>query len=521
MSDELKYKNNDLMSFRVDTTSPEGAWKEVQKHCSFLSNWGVKTLREGLDGFVQSIVLEPYYNCKDHRNLYSNFYSKKFLEVTSNCQRLHFFADAEVGAKALVAEETAFKNGYLGFSVIRPVHQRCLGRTVIDPYRIGKGIKEHYYLLRTLFRAQINGTVFPVMGYPFTAQDTDATLCAHSALWGVCRYLSERYPHYRELYPYDFIRMTESSKGRAVPYRGMTYTDYCKILTEFGTYPVYRFLQKTDSKGAVNFDAEAFQDLYSYVESGFPVLASLSLPSGRRHVVSIVGHTLDCKKTVVNTSGLVDSSHFLKQFVVVDDNCFPYQTLGYADDMENYAAMYEKENEKVGIEQIITMTCPLPEKVFLPAKNAREKALMHCDKFLSTLKLTGNEPFVMRLFVTSSSAFKRRKLEFAKLGPDRAAAVVTNLHLPHFVWLMELSPVEIYRQGLCTAEVLMDATAGTKEDGMIYIRIGKKIFLAGDKSAKYLEIADAPLRFPQYTHNLGEKEMWAGEATAASVAPAI
>lgn len=28
-------------------------------------------------------------------------------------------------------------------------------------------------------------------------------VCAHAAIWGTCRYLSQKYPSYRELYPYD------------------------------------------------------------------------------------------------------------------------------------------------------------------------------------------------------------------------------------------------------------------------------------------------------------------------------
>jgi hypothetical protein len=506
MSDEPKYKINDLESFDIDLAAPEKAWELLRQRCPTLSEWGVQTLREGLDGHAQSIILEPFYTCKDHRNLYSNFYSKKFLEVTSNCNRLHFFSRANVKPKDLLTNEDEFKKDYIGFSVIRPVNIRCLGRTVIDPYKIGKGLKEGYYLLRAAFKARINGAVFEVCGYPFTAQDADATLCAHSALWGVCRYFSERYTHYRELFPFDFIRMTENSKGRAVPYRGMTYTDYCKILSDFGTYPIYRVLQKRDATDQVITDPEAFQDLYSYVESGFPVLASLRLPAGGSHVVSLIGHTLDSNKAPGVTAGFVDSSHFLKQFVAVDDNFFPYQLLGYEGDLENYGAYYDEGGGAVGIEHVYMMTCPLPEKVFLPAEDARKKALKHCEKFLSYLKLTGGEPFVTRLFVTNSASFKKRKLADAKRESDRAASLVLSLHLPHFIWVMEVSPMEAYRNGKCTAEVVLDATAGAAEEAMIYIRIGKQMHFAGATTTISKKIEDAPEQFPQYTHNLGEKD---------------
>jgi hypothetical protein len=413
-----------------------------------------------------------------------------------------------VAPKDLLANEEKYRDHYIGFSVIRPVNIRCLGRTVIDPYKIGKGLKEGYYLLRTAFKVRLNGTLFEVHGYPFTAQDADATLCAHSALWGVCRYFSERYTHYKELFPFDFIRMTENSKGRAVPYRGMTYTDYCKILSDFGTYPIYRFLQTRDAKtNAVLKDPKAFEDLYCYVESGFPVLASLRLPSGGAHVVSLIGHTMDSNKAPSSTKGLIDSSEFLKQFVAVDDNFFPYQLLGYEGDLENYAGVYKDKDEKetAGIDHIYIMTCPLPEKVFLQAKDAREKALKHCEKFLSHLKLTGPEPFVTRLYVTNSASFKRRKLADAKKTSDRACGLILSLSLPHFIWVMEVSPLEQYKKQECTAEIVLDATAGATEEAMIYIRIGKKMHFAGTKLTIFNEIDDAPSSFPQYTHNLGEK----------------
>jgi hypothetical protein len=204
-------------------------------------------------------------------------------------------------------------------------------------------------------------------------------------------------------------------------------------------------------------------------------------------------------------TGFIDSSEFLKQFVVVDDNFFPYQLLGYEGDPENYATAYDDGVRRASIESIVTMTCPLAEKVFVPAEDARKKALKHCEKFLSTLKLTGSEPFVTRLFVTNSSSFKMRKLAYAKSGHDLASGLVVNLHLPHFVWVMEVSPLALYEKGLCTAELLFDATAGSAEEGVIYVRIGKQMYFARAKTTVWKKIEDALEQFPQYTHNLGEK----------------
>jgi hypothetical protein len=500
----LKYKSNDLESFPIDPADPDAGWKALKDKCSSLTDWGIRFLRRGLDGFVQTIVLEPYYTCKDHRNLHSNFYSKKFSEVTSACQRLHFFSVVSLDPKDLLVNPDNYKEAYLGFSIIRPVIRRCIGRTVIDPYKIGKSIKDGFYLLRTPFHAQINGTRFKVEGYPFTTQDLDATLCAHSALWGVCRYLSERYTHYKELFPFDFITMTETNEGRVFPYRGMTYTDYCKILTDFGTYPVVAAVQRREKDTFVQVP-DAFTDLCAYVESGFPVLASIRL-STANHVVSLIGHTIDYGRSVAATTGFIDSSYFLKQFIVADDNVFPYQLLGEGDDPENYAPSFYKASpvtgQGVGIKDIITMTCPLPEKVFLTARRAREKALKHLEFFKSTLLRAGPEPFITRLFVTSSSAFKRRKLKIAKAHDDPASSLPVGLHLPHFLWVMEVYARDEYKDGNCLAEIVLDSTAGSAEEGIIYIRAGDQLYVAAAETI--WRTVPGPTRFRQYTHNLGE-----------------
>lgn len=502
MSNESKYEINALLPFHVDAAAPDKLWYEVKKSAPYLTEWGIEKLRDGLDGFVQTVILERNYSCKDHRNLHSNFYSKRFREGAANCHRLHFFSRANLQLNELLANSEAYQGDYIGFSVIRPVSPRCLGRTVIDPSKVGKGLKDGCFVLRTRFHAQINGAVFEVLGYPYTSQDGDATVCAHSALWGVCRFLSQRYTSYRELHPYDLIRMTESSKGRVVPYRGMTYSDYCHILTDFGTFPVCRMLQRPGTPG---FDKEVFKDLYTYVESGFPVLASVRTPGGMGHVVTLMGHTIDYKKDPGVTTGFLDSSHFLKQFVAVDDNCFPYQLLGYDGDIEGYGEVYGHNGKMLGIEDITTMTCPLPEKIFLRAEKAREKAMAYCNAISSNLKLIGKEPFVTRLFVTTGASFKKRKLAQSKsknYGPDKAATFVLDLHLPHFIWVMEISPIDLYKNELCNAEIVLDATAGAGDDGVIYIRIGNQIFF----DAKFNRLADGRVEFPQYMHNLGEKE---------------
>ena len=484
-------------------------WNLFKENCATLSDWGLRTLKSGLDAYAKSIVIEPNYLCKDHRNLHSYFYSKKFKERPAVCVRAHFFDRAGIKKSDLLDNLASLKDNYIGYSVIRPVSVCCLGRTVIDPYKVGRKITDGFYVLRTRFKSHLNGPALDVCGYPYMSQDTEATVCAHTALWSTCRYLSERYTTYPETYPYDFIAGTSDTNGRTAPYRGMTYADYSRLLIQFGCHPQILVMQEPvpgnppGNPPPTRLSQDQLTKLCTYVESGFPVLLSY-----KGHVVSVVGHTIDhAKNPAPNQHGWIDSSGFLKQFVVVDDNWFPYQLLGYRKDPDNYG---QHARGKYSLEGIRTAVCPLPEKVYLPSEKARGQ----CEALLKKLVavhpaevMAGKAgPLVTRLFVTTSTAFKRRKLEKGLAGgkvTDPFAVKIADMHLPHFVWVMEVSPLELYRHGSCTTEIVLDTTANSLEECLLYARAGSKLIL--NNNVIGLKNPGLSLSmFAQYTHNLGE-----------------
>jgi hypothetical protein len=280
----------------------------------------------------------------------------------------------------------------------------------------------------------------------------------------------------------------------------MTYSDYSKILSDFGCHPLI-FRMKT-STSITTLDPSAFDDLYSYVESGIPVLASFG-----GHVAALIGHTLDLSRPfTADSQGIVSSALFLKQFIVMDDNFFPYQLLGYSGDPQNYFAGY---TPTYNIGNIATAVCPLPEKVYLPASGARRQARAVLNQLLATHPKTEfsakdeHEPMVSRLFFTTGSSLKKRKLVSAEANPsvfDRICAFIPNIYLPHFVWVMEIGPKTLYESGQCSAEIVLDATANELEHFPIYARVGSTLLLDGKKS----NISGNPITFQQYTHNLGE-----------------
>ena len=477
-------------------------WGAIKNACNgTLSNRGIKILRQGLDSYAKTVVLEKKYICKDHRNLFSNYYSKRFHPELVYCNRLHFFSTEKFSLEDLIIDPEQYQDRYLGYSVIRPVANQCLGRTIIEPYKIGKGEGRSFHCLVTPFKAHFAGLEFSVNGYPHISQDTEAMVCAHAALWGVCRYLSERYTSYRELFPYDLVEMSGTQYGRRAPYRGMTYFDYSHILSQFGCYPLVMTIKGEND----NICPKAFQELYTYVESGFPVLASIG-----GHAIALIGHTIDYEKNPTpDENNLINSSKFLKQFVVSDDNFFPYALFGHLDDPENYGREYLLSSLQVrkGIESVIRAVCPLPEKVFLQAPTAENKAKKFFLLEMNSLQQVAQGPYVLRFFLTNSTSFKARKREIALRSfeanddtSDMLSSFVLGLSLPHFIWVMEISTIEAYKRGYCIGEVVLDSTASQYENKNIYLRIGNKIWYNDTLET----FGGSSTEFQQYRHNLGE-----------------
>jgi hypothetical protein len=72
---------------------------------------------------------------------------------------------------------------------------------------------------------------------------------------------------------------------------------------------------------------------------------------------------------------------------------------------------------------------------------------------------------------------------------DSMSRLEVSLSLPHFVRLLQLAPASLYRTGRATGEFLLDSTVGQVEDGILFERVGNKVFVQGSS----YEDASAPL----------------------------
>ncbi|MBM4094604.1 MAG: hypothetical protein FJ276_35140 [Planctomycetes bacterium] len=168
---------------------------------------------------------------------------------------------------------------------------------------------------------------------------------------------------------------------------------------------------------------------------------------------------------------------------------------------------------RYSIDSIRVAICPLPEKVYLPAEKARKQCLTTLDRIRQNqsanqqLAAGRDEPLVVRMLITTGSSLKKRRAEKAVKEDrliDPLAIRIGKFHLPHFIWLMEVSPLSCYREGKCTAEIVLDATANEQEMCLLYARVGQNLLLH-DSSISVKNVPTFAGLFEQYTHNLGEQ----------------
>ena len=365
----------------------------------------------------------------------------------------------------------------------------------IDASKIRRGVANGYYALTTKYKVRIFGPELEVVGFPYLGSDGDAMLCGHAALWSICRYLSDRYTRYTELLPYDIISLTHKEYGRVLPDRGTDPRDYSPILSNIGTHPVV--VPSNENRARRGVLDPAFHDLCAYIESGVPVLASFE-----GHAAALIGHTLDYQRPIClgENEWLIDHSWFFDSLIECDGNLFPYARLTY-DPHSNNGRPQNGQARRYFIDDITAAVCPLPERVYLTAAMARNMALSVVQPLRGEIERYGQVPFVTRLFFTSSSAFKQHKLEAmrAQAGMESFPTFIAQLHLPHFIWIMEVASCHSYSNHQCCAEVVIDASAGPFDDGVIYARIGRNVQYAGGQR----EFATCPEKLPIFTRNFG------------------
>lgn len=404
------------------------------------------TLKAKISPRCRAVLVEHQYIDKDYRSTYYNFYAKKGYRYDSLCARLHFFEDPiEIESGLLLRSKgRALPENYFGYMVLRPTRLATIGRTLLSPSLI-EGF--HGFVIAGWHHVHLLGHRLKVRGFPYMSQHTDISVCAHVACWAILRHYSQRYPEYAEFLTHEVTRMAhEFDPGGLLPSKGLQLEHAERIFAAAGTYPM------VIAKGRNN-PGLFFRQLLAYVESGFPLFAALD---SQEHAVAIIGHG---ERQAIPS--LAAPAHFAvnltKGLVVVDDNYLPYLSIE------------QGQSTPYGLQDIDSFIVPLPEKVYYSAEAVDDiSGVLASGNMLGFDHSELGAP-VIRYFLTTASTLRTSVHELrSQFDPD-LVRVVMELTFPQFVWVVEISSVDQWRDGQIATRVVIDATASPLEEDPIFL----------------------------------------------------
>lgn len=400
---------------------------------------------EKLNDDLFSIVEFPYVD-KVYRDSFYSYFSSKHMNYQRDCIRVSLFSE-ELSLEDLTNFEL-LKSSYLGYFIIRPLKSAFLGRALISP----KAFKENgFKVCLCSNESMVLGHKIQVQGFPHSSQDGETITCAETTIWGLMDYFGNKYAEYSPALPSKIISTLKSvSMERQLPSKGLNVKQISYTLREFG------FGTKIYSEK--EYGPELFNIIDTYIESGIPVILALE-SSNFGHAITCVGKKekeiqWDTIKDVPfefrgDKRSYYDASTFPNEYVVQDDNLFPYEVINLGNPGANYPEGSEEFNEY----KIDSIVVPLYPKIYLEVDVA--KALVFSVLQNTVFGFDFGKDFVLRLLLGSSRSFKKHIMS-SNIDTNLKFEIL-KLRTPKFIWIAEIYSKEDYLEN-ASGIIILDAT---------------------------------------------------------------
>ena len=286
----------------------------------------------------QTVIVENHYI--DHVFMQDDavYYVRSLRSYPNFTRRLHFFKEPfdhtgwrqmidRAGRGAHSTVQDYLQACYLGFSVVRPLPDSPIGRTVLPAIslRVPDDTVSCFATTRR-HNVHLAGFSLHVDGVPFQSQDQGVSACATTALWSALDCVAAR----EEMTVSSPASITESAtryplqEGRPFPNEGLTVRQICEATRVAGFSPIVIHSQSVEDDRL---------QISSYARSGFaPVLAVVPARGGKTgHAVCCVG--LRNGPTTPQTDPEImfrEASSGLRGIYIHDDRLGPYAFAGLA-----------------------------------------------------------------------------------------------------------------------------------------------------------------------------------------------
>ena len=462
------------------------------------SFFGVRSFINDLRADLWCYADFPYVD-KVYRDSYYFYFASKLDNFSRDCLRIGFFSseikDEDFRTKAgnLILQEK-----FLGYTILRPLRKGNPGRTMLSP----KAFKNHKFLCELVcVDTSIGGVKLKTFAFPWTSQDTESMTCAESSIWSLMEYYGNKYPERTPVLPSDIHKAFERPT-RFIPSEGLTLAEIATALSRFGF-----------GTCLYNHDTIDFESLLRYyIESGIPVILGLEGINGG-HAVVAIGHEemeLSAIENILNTHlmgtvsvdnlQIFDTSNIPRCLVQIDDNHPPYRLAEF-----NHPCSYYVDSSFSDM-QIKHFVVPLHKRIYLEAGKAKLmfKHILNSSDFgwKCRSKQKCNH-VIQRAFLTTGNSYKHYALS-SDMDED-LKTIIQAMDMPRFIWVAELSIMDIYLQGRGLGLIILDAT-GSEE-----MNSAKMIFYPGFLKAVNLpdDIEANFGSFATYRNNLkGDWSQW-------------
>jgi hypothetical protein len=398
----------------------------------------------------QTVIVEQHYIDRVFMHDNAIFYARNLRSYPNFTKRVHFFKEVldqgqwkdlinKAGTGAHADVQAMLQRQYLGFSVVRPLPDSPVGRTLLPPHASSAPAKttSKFPAVRR-HHAHLAGFDLWVEGVPFQQQDQGVSACATTALWSSLDSVSAM----EETSGASPASITEAAtryplqEGRPFPSEGLTVRQLCEATRAAGFSPiVIRGTNLADDR----------LQLLSYLDSGFsPVLALISIKNGATgHAVAAVGARVGelPPRTDLNLS-YQDWSNSVRGVYIHDDRLGPY---AFAELSQLTDPLTRTVRTRVAIEWpdktpdddwfLHAMVIPAPLKLRLTATRMRRVALWAAQSMGMAL----NEPnTVLHCRYEPARRYTTRCYEFG-LSADGLYALTCQTALSRLVGIGEIS----------------------------------------------------------------------------------
>lgn len=468
-----------MISFKRIEVKSEESYEELREviPVQLIDNDVITVLKKYLRDRCDEIRIEfPYYD-SDYLSTYYIHYSQKLHPYDKLCCRLHVFKNAE----------------YYGYITLRPTPAGTkMGKTYLKPELL---IKESAYLMLHNFKAHVVGNEMEIKSFPWKSQETDISVCAHTAVWTVIRYFGNKFHHYADATIGELVEHTKNEWGRKTPSLGLTPVQVSDLFKDYNFSPL--ILQRDKENGFLD-------ELIAYLESGIPMVGFL-YPI--KHAISIIGHgTVDYNildnDTMVEMLkdkdiNVISHSRLIKDLYVMDDNCFPYRKMPVGLPSEESDVIYGLTELEYAVVPLYRRMQLAYSEVYERFRTWRKEKAMNWEEFC-----------VCRIYITSANSLKRETLYSENMN-EILKDVILNMTLPRFVWCIDLAGVDNFKKELISGRIIVDTTAPTlEEDAWLLRHDGERIEFIdiengdGVNTNEYSVIETEIQPYDMYTNNL-------------------